>query len=41
MLKAGVLHETENLQSSSKGALVGKSSGKFIVSDGPFAETKG
>ena len=40
MAKAGVLIATDGLQSSSKGARVRISGGKFIVTDGPFTETK-
>ncbi len=40
MAKAGVLIATDGLQPSSKGARVRISSGKFTVTDGPFAETK-
>jgi len=40
MVKAGVLIATDGLQPSSKGARVRISSGKFTVTDGPFAETK-
>jgi hypothetical protein len=40
MAKAGVLIATDGLQSSSKGARVRISDGKFTVTDGPFAETK-
>jgi hypothetical protein len=40
MAKAGVLIATDGLQSSSKGARVRISGGKFTVTDGPFTETK-
>jgi hypothetical protein len=40
MTKAGVLLATDGLLASSKGARVRLSDGKFIVTDGPFAETK-
>ena len=38
--KAGVLLATDGLQSSSKGARVRISDGRFTVTDGPFAEAK-
>ena len=38
--KAGVLLTTDGLQSSSKGARVRISDGRFTVTDGPFAEAK-
>ena len=37
---AGVLVATDGLQPSSKGARVKLSGGKFMVTDGPFTETK-
>jgi hypothetical protein len=40
MAQAGVLIATDGLQPSSKGARVRISGGKFIVTDGPFSETK-
>jgi hypothetical protein len=40
MAKAGVLIATDGLQPSSKGARVRISDGKFVVTDGPFTETK-
>jgi hypothetical protein len=41
MAKAGVLIATDGLQRSSKGARVRISkNGKFVVTDGPFTETK-
>jgi hypothetical protein len=40
MAKAGVLIATDGLQASSKGARVRISNGKFVVTDGPFTETK-
>ncbi|HXA82020.1 MAG TPA: YciI family protein [Methylomirabilota bacterium] len=40
LMKAGVLVELGGLQSSAKGARVRFSSGKTIVIDGPFAETR-
>src|SRR2546427_5477459 len=40
MAKGGVLLATDGLQPSSKGARVRVSGGKFIVTDGPFTETK-
>ena len=40
MAQAGVLLATDGLQSSSKGARVRISGGKFTVVDGPFTETK-
>jgi hypothetical protein len=40
MTKAGVLIATDGLQASSKGARVRISDGKFVVTDGPFTETK-
>ena len=40
MAKAGVLIATDGLQSSSKGARVRISDGRFSVTDIPFAETK-
>lgn len=40
MGKAGVLLSAEGLQPSSKGARVKFSAGKWVVTDGPFAETK-
>jgi hypothetical protein len=40
MTQAGVLIATDGLQSSSKGARVRISGGKFTVTDGPFTETK-
>jgi hypothetical protein len=38
--RAGVLVATDGLKPSSHGARVKLSAGKFIVTDGPFAETK-
>jgi len=38
--RAGILLATGGFEDSSKGARVGVSSGKFSVTDGPFAETK-
>jgi hypothetical protein len=40
MANAGVLIATDGLQPSSKGARVRISDGKFVVTDGPFTETK-
>jgi hypothetical protein len=40
MAKAGVLLEADGLLSSSSGARVRLSRGKFSVTDGPFTETK-
>src|SRR3954466_9095630 len=40
MAREGVLLATDGLQSSSKGAKVRISNGKFTVIDGPFTETK-
>jgi hypothetical protein len=40
MAEAGVLLATDGLQPSSKGARVRISNGTFIVTDGPFTETK-
>jgi hypothetical protein len=40
LAKAGVLIATDGLQPSSKGARVRRSDGKFVVTDGPFTETK-
>jgi hypothetical protein len=40
MAESGALIATDGLQSSSKGARVRISGGKFTVTDGPFAETK-
>jgi hypothetical protein len=40
MAKAGVLLATEGCEPSSKGCRVRIDSGKFIVTDGPFPETK-
>src|SRR5262245_44794744 len=40
MMSAGVLIATEGLQPSSKGARVRISGSEFVVTDGPFAETK-
>ena len=40
LVKAGVMLQGEGLQPSSKGARVRFSSGKPIVIDGPFTETK-
>jgi len=40
MTKAGVLLASEGLQPSSKGMRIQYSSGKRIVTDGPFAETR-
>ena len=40
MRKAGVLVELSRLEPSSKGARIRFSSGKHMVIDGPFAETK-
>ena len=40
MMREGTLLSTEGCQSSSKGARVRLSNGKFSVIDGPFAETK-
>ena len=41
LLKAGALLAAEGLQASSKGTRVRYSTGKFQVTDGPFAETNG
>ncbi len=38
--KAGILLATDGLQSSSKGARVRITKGKFTVTDGPFTEAK-
>jgi len=38
--KAGVLVELSRLEASSKGARIKFSGGKYLVIDGPFAETK-
>ena len=40
LVKAGIMLEGEGLHPSSKGKRVKFSSGKRIVTDGPFAETK-
>ena len=40
MIAAGVLLAGEGLQSSAKGKRVKLDGGKFVVKDGPFAETK-
>jgi len=40
MTKAGVLLASEGLQPSSKGTRIRYSSGKRVVTDGPFAETR-
>ncbi len=40
LVKAGVMLAGEGLHPSSKGARVKHSSGKWSVTDGPFAETK-
>src|SRR5690606_29813356 len=40
LVDAGVLIAGEGLQESRKGARVSYSSGRFVVTDGPFAETK-
>jgi hypothetical protein len=40
MASAGVLIATDGLQPSSKGARVRITDGKFVVTDGPFTETK-
>ncbi|MDB4951518.1 MAG: hypothetical protein JWM27_4167 [Gemmatimonadetes bacterium] len=40
MAAAGVLLATDGLQASSKGARVKLVDGDFVVTDGPFAETK-
>jgi hypothetical protein len=40
LVKAGVMLAGEGLHPSSKGARVRFSGGKYIVTDGPFAETK-
>ena len=40
LVKAGALLACERLQPSSKGVRVRYASGKFTVTDGPFAETK-
>jgi hypothetical protein len=40
MAREGVLLATDGLQSSSKGAKVRITNGKFTVIDGPFTETK-
>ena len=40
MIAAGVLLAGEGLQSSAKGKRVALKDGKFVVKDGPFAETK-
>ena len=40
LAKSGALLMTDGLQSSSKGARVRLSGGKFTVIDGPFTETK-
>jgi len=40
LVKAGVMLAGEGLHPSSKGARVRFSEGKYIVTDGPFAETK-
>jgi hypothetical protein len=40
LVKAGVMLAGEGLHPSSKGARVKYSKGKYIVTDGPFAETK-
>jgi hypothetical protein len=40
LVKAGALLACERLQASSKGARVRYANGKFMVTDGPFAESK-
>jgi hypothetical protein len=40
MTKAGTLEATEGCQSSAKGARVRLADGQFLVTDGPFIETK-
>ncbi len=40
MSRTGHLVSTEGCQASSKGARVRRSGGKFIVTDGPFTESK-
>jgi hypothetical protein len=40
LVKAGVMLAGEGLHPSSKGARVKFSGGKYIITDGPFAETK-
>lgn len=40
MIAAGVLLAGEGLQSSAKGKRVALKDGKFVIKDGPFAETK-
>jgi hypothetical protein len=40
LVNAGVLIAGEGLQESRKGARVRYSKGKFVVTDGPFSETK-
>jgi len=40
MSKTGALLATDGLQSSTEGAIVRISGGRFSVTDGPFAETK-
>jgi hypothetical protein len=40
LVKAGVMLAGEGIHPSSKGARVKYSKGKYIVTDGPFAETK-
>jgi hypothetical protein len=40
LVKAGALLASDRLEPSSKGTRVRYSSGKFMVTDGPFAETK-
>ena len=40
LINAGVMLAGEGLQSSAKGARVKSVKGKFIVTDGPFSETK-
>jgi hypothetical protein len=40
LIKAGVLLAAEGLQASTQGVRVSKTSGKVVVKDGPFSETK-